>query len=143
MQRQSLGSPGSKVHGGAAAKEEKDMVVEDPKRNVGDEEEEKNKAVKPHRSLSRPDKLIHLIPILTFLCFLILYLCSHNPSQSDLAHFDGFKRPSKPIDSAEIAEIADFGRFLELDKGEILAIRSLRNLQEIRKSRPHRKIGNF
>ncbi|EMS45130.1 hypothetical protein TRIUR3_04742 [Triticum urartu] len=30
----------------------------------------------------RPERSIHLIPLLTFLCFLLLFLCSHAPSSS-------------------------------------------------------------
>ncbi|KAF8027163.1 hypothetical protein BT93_E0165 [Corymbia citriodora subsp. variegata] len=42
-------------------------------------------------------KLIHLIPLLTLFCFLVLYLCSHSPSQTDLAQFSGFKQPREQI----------------------------------------------
>jgi hypothetical protein len=29
---------------------------------------------------ARDERAIHLIPLLTFLCFLLLFLCSHDPS---------------------------------------------------------------
>jgi hypothetical protein len=92
MQRQSLGSPVSKLHGHGGAAKDDTLIVEEPKHrdredNYCDDDAE-HKATKPHRpslSLSppqRPEKFVHVIPVLTFLCFLILYLCSHTPSQS-------------------------------------------------------------
>ncbi|XP_040988467.1 uncharacterized protein LOC121236039 [Juglans microcarpa x Juglans regia] len=150
MHRQSLGSPVSKLHGHGGAKDDT-LIVEEPKRNDNlyddNEDEEEYKASKPPRlSLSppppRPEKFVHVIPLLTLFCFLILYLCSHNPSQSDLAQFNGFKRPAKHID-----EINDVDRFIDLQKGDVLAIRSLRNLQELEKRSPkyrsHRKHADF
>ncbi|EXB66517.1 hypothetical protein L484_017755 [Morus notabilis] len=165
MQRQSLGSPVSKLHGHGGQKEESLLVEDDPKRkdlvassscsstsstaDYGYEDD--SKAAKPRRLSSsppplRPDRCIHLIPVLTLLCFLILFLFSHTPSQSDMAQFKGFKWPANRIDSAE-NEIGDIGRFSELRKSDVLAIRSLRNLQEIRKQAPksryHRKFADF
>ncbi|XVF52317.1 hypothetical protein PTKIN_Ptkin05aG0009000 [Pterospermum kingtungense] len=155
MQRQSLGSPSSKHHVNGG---EESSVAEDQKRRVIIDDDE-CKETKPRRlsfspspspassfaSTPKPEKLIHLIPVLTLLCFLILYLTSHSPSQSDLAHFNGFKHPSKHLDSSEIND--DVGRFVEIQRGDVLAIRSLRNLQELdkhaSKSRPHRKIADF
>ncbi|CAH8300068.1 unnamed protein product [Eruca vesicaria subsp. sativa] len=50
------------------------------------------------RRLSSPyqkrENLVHFIPVLTLICFIILYLTSHAPSQSDLAQFNGFMRQS-------------------------------------------------
>uniref|UniRef100_A0ACD5ZKK2 Uncharacterized protein n=2 Tax=Avena sativa TaxID=4498 RepID=A0ACD5ZKK2_AVESA len=37
----------------------------------------------------RAERSIHLIPLLTFLCFLLLFLCSHIPSASDMSSFGG------------------------------------------------------
>ncbi|GLU05378.1 hypothetical protein SLE2022_224800 [Rubroshorea leprosula] len=157
MQRQSLGSPVSKLHSHGG---DDTIVAEDPRRRVAEDDDDgggERKATKPRRlsfspsssppspSASRPEKFIHLIPVLTLLCFLILYLSSHAPSQSDLAHFAQFKRSSKQLDSSD--EIGDASEFVELRKGDILAIRSLRNLQVLEKqtpkSRPHRKIADF
>ncbi|XP_010245205.1 PREDICTED: uncharacterized protein LOC104588813 [Nelumbo nucifera] len=152
MQRQSLGSPGSKLQSHGVGKEERVDEEDHKKREsagvggcgaVADEEE--NKGEKLHRSMTyRADRSIHLIPIITIFCFLVLYLCSYDPSQKDLAHFNGFQRSSKPIDSTEIG---DFGRFIDIEKGDLLAIRSHRSLQEVgrdaRKSRFHRKIADF
>lgn len=95
MQRQSLGSPASKLHingvGVAGAKNEDNnlRVVEDQKRKespsslaAAEISDEERKSLKPQKSPSKPETvLIHLIPILTVLCFLILYLSSHDPSQ--------------------------------------------------------------
>ncbi|KAE8724168.1 Detected protein of unknown function [Hibiscus syriacus] len=143
MQRLSLGSPTSKlhIHGG-----EDITRADDHKRRVIIDGEDR-KDSQPLRlsfspsspSLPSPPKsenLIHLIPVLTLLCFLILYLNSHSPSQSDLADFNGFKHSSKHL-----------GRFMEIQRGDVLAIRSQRNLQEldkfVSKYRPHRKIADF
>ncbi|GAB4857862.1 hypothetical protein Ancab_015768 [Ancistrocladus abbreviatus] len=138
MQRQSLGSPGSKlnIHGGTKS----DVVLkgDDQKRResfspsassseiIADEDEMKlEKPLRSHHP--RPEKFIHIIPILTLLCFLILYLCSHEPSQSQkaLSRSDAFKHFLETVDSTDSDDI---GRFV--DKGEILAIGSLRNLQD-------------
>ncbi|XP_059655103.1 uncharacterized protein LOC132302271 isoform X2 [Cornus florida] len=143
MHRQSLGSPASKLHshGGIEAVEEKDEA--DQVCRLTNNEEDNNKSQKAHKSPSRSEsyKFIHLIPILTVICFLILYLSSHNPSQNDLAQFNGLKR------SSELIDIDDVGRFLEIKKGGVLAIRGLRKLQEISRygpaNRRHRKISNF
>ncbi|XP_059443848.1 uncharacterized protein LOC132175806 [Corylus avellana] len=154
MQRQSLGSPVSKHHGHGGAAKDDTLIIEEPKQRDRDDnncdDDVEHKATKPHRvSLplsppQRPEKFIHVIPVLTFLCFLILYLSSHTPSQSDLAQFNGFQLPAKHLDSAEINDV---GRFNEIKKGDVLAIRSLRNLQEIEKrspkSRSHRKVADF
>ncbi|XP_057483960.1 uncharacterized protein LOC130770486 [Actinidia eriantha] len=116
MQWQSLGSPGSKlhIHGVLGAKEEK-LTGEDQKRKdqasslaaAADNDKSQN----PHKSPPKPKKLIHLIPILTVLCFLVFYLSSHDPFQTDLAQFGGVHRLSRPIDSTETD---DFGRFLDM-----------------------------
>ncbi|KAA8522018.1 hypothetical protein F0562_012668 [Nyssa sinensis] len=149
MHRQSLGSPVSKLHahGGGGTKED-NIAVEDQKRkdqvSALTDDNEESKSPKPYKSPPRPEKFIHLIPILVILCFLVLYLSSHDPSRKDLAQFNGFKRLSKPIDSTEIDA---FGRVSGIEKGDVLAIRSLRNLQEIgihrSKYRLHRKIGDI
>ncbi|KAK8639961.1 hypothetical protein V6N13_138327 [Hibiscus sabdariffa] len=151
MQRQSLGSPSSKlrIHGG----EECSVSVDQKRQLIIDDDDAKDS--KPRRlsfspssssltSPPKPEKLIHLIPVLTLLCLLILYLNSHNPSQSDLAQFNGFKHSSKHLDSAEIGDV---GGLIESGRGDILGIRSLKNLEEVdrnvSRSRPHRKIADF
>ncbi|XVE57394.1 hypothetical protein DITRI_Ditri04bG0087600 [Diplodiscus trichospermus] len=155
MQRQSFGSPSSKllIHGG-----EESSVSEDQKCRVIIDDEDDRKDSKPRRlsfspsslptssltSHPRPEKLIHLIPVLTLLCFLVLYLTSHIPSQSDLAHFNGFKYSWKHLDSREINDVS---RFIQIRRGDVLAIQSLRNLQELDKYapkfQPHRKLADF
>ncbi|KAJ8754436.1 hypothetical protein K2173_002887 [Erythroxylum novogranatense] len=143
MQRQSLGSPVAKLHAGLAT----------PKHDTSDIPDD-DKATKPRRfsasssipspSLSlppsppKPEKLIHFIPLLTFICFLVLYLVSHTPSQSDLSQFSGFKLFSKHIDMSEVERLNEFRR------GDVLATRSFRNLQEIPDRRSsHRKVAHF
>ncbi|CAK9138266.1 unnamed protein product [Ilex paraguariensis] len=146
MHRQSLGSPASKLHINGV--KEDSLSTDEQKRKdqassslIDDDEEELKSQKKPHKS---PERYIHFIPILTVLCFLILYLSSHDPSQRDLAQFSGFKRLSEPID---LREIDEFGKFSEVQRSDVLAIRSLRNLREINtqalKHRLHRKIGDF
>ncbi|KAH7833215.1 hypothetical protein Vadar_004169 [Vaccinium darrowii] len=144
MQRQSLGSPNSKLHGSnggisMGAADENNLTGEPSLTTAGKGDDDKSQ--KPHKSTPlKPEKFVHAIPILTVLCFLILYLSSHDPSQKDLAQFNGFIRLSNSIDSSEAG-------FLDIEKSDVLAIRSLRNLQEIRKHNPkfrlHRKIGDF
>ncbi|XP_019162322.1 PREDICTED: uncharacterized protein LOC109158884 [Ipomoea nil] len=141
MQRQSLGSPGSKhllVQGGrddvaSATVTAADSTVSLP---VNYAEDEERKSVK---YLSKSENYVHLIPVLTILCFLILYLSSHNPSDKDLAQFSGSKAFSKPI-----GNIDNFQKDVDVKRGDILAIRSLRNLREAKKKyRFNRKMAEF
>ncbi|TYI34370.1 hypothetical protein ES332_A03G004200v1 [Gossypium tomentosum] len=135
MQRQSLGSPTSKlhIHGGeeitGAIVDEDDRRKDSKSRRLTFSASSSSSSPLLLPSSPKSEKLIHLIPILTLLCFLILYLNSHSPSQSD---------------SREIGEVS---RFMEFRRGDVLAIRSQRNLQEldkyIVKSRPHRKVADF
>jgi hypothetical protein len=46
-----------------------------------DDVEAKPEKVPPARSFGR-ERSVHLIPLLTILCFLLLFLCSHDPSPS-------------------------------------------------------------
>ncbi|KAK8622076.1 hypothetical protein V6N13_097702 [Hibiscus sabdariffa] len=125
-------APSSKlrIHGGGES-----SVSDDQKHQVFIDDDD-GKDIKPPRfssltSRPKPEKLIHLIPVLTLLCLLILYINSHSPSQSDLAEFDGFKQSSKYLGD----QLIDSG------------IRSLKNLQEadqnVSKSPPHRKSAVF
>ncbi|CAK9173429.1 unnamed protein product [Ilex paraguariensis] len=143
MHRQSLGSPTSKLHI-HGAKEVKFTAEEAERKDHAssalidsNDDEDDHKLQKNSHKSPEAERYIHLIPILTVLCFVILYLSSHDPSQRDLAQFNGFKRLSEPIDS----------RLLEVQSSHVLAIRSLRNLLEINtqapKNRLHRKIGDF
>ncbi|TYJ41204.1 hypothetical protein E1A91_A03G004000v1 [Gossypium mustelinum] len=150
MQRQSLGSPTSKlhIHGGeeitGAIVDDDDRRKDSKSRRLTFSASSSSSSPLLLPSSPKSEKLIHLIPVLTLLCFLILYLNSHSPSQSDLAAFNGFKHSSKHLDSREIGEVS---RFMEFRRGDVLAIRSQRNLQEldkyIVKSRPHRKVADF
>ncbi|CAB4309581.1 unnamed protein product [Prunus armeniaca] len=169
MQRQSLGgSPGSKLHQAHGGAKEQALLLDDaPNRSNKDllvfststsssvSADDDHKASKPHRLSSppptAPHKSIHVIPVLTLLCFLILFLFSHSPSQSDLAQFNGFtKLPGKKRADATDNEIGDLSRFIDIRKSDVLAIRSLRNLQDTQgtrklppRSRSHRKIADF
>ncbi|KAI3441849.1 uncharacterized protein J3R85_001898 [Psidium guajava] len=138
MQRQSLGSPVSKLHSHGAssalssAKDDALIVDDDSSSSLSKRRDSflssasllpRYDEARPHRlslapsssssssssssalSPRKPEKLIHLIPLLTLFCFLVLYLCSHSPSQTDLAQFSGFKRPAKQIVTTDIDEI--------------------------------------
>ncbi|KAL0896992.1 hypothetical protein Bca101_080953 [Brassica carinata] len=90
------------------------------------------------------ENLVHFIPVLTLICFIILYLSSHAPSQSDLAQFNGFMRPSKRLESEEDGEISE----LMMISADALSIRSsIRNLKETeslpRRRTSHRKTADF
>ncbi|KAK4803367.1 hypothetical protein SAY86_001570 [Trapa natans] len=165
MQRQSLlGSPVSKLHshGGAAVAmaREDAPTSEDPKRRdsfsassplsnyeIGEDHKTAklrrlSSSSSSSRSSSRPEKFVHIIPVITLMCFLILYLCSHSPTQMDLAGFNGFKRiedTNKIMDS--------LGQLSELEASDVIAIRSPRNLHEIRKRSSRfqlgREVGDF
>ncbi|TVU31547.1 hypothetical protein EJB05_23234 [Eragrostis curvula] len=71
MQRLSLGSPAGRVPRPSAAAEEA-------------AEEKAAKAV-GRAAAKAPDKSIHLIPVLTLLCFLVLFLLSRDPSAAAAA----------------------------------------------------------
>ncbi|XP_057448661.1 uncharacterized protein LOC130740165 [Lotus japonicus] len=132
MHRQSLGSPVSKLHGHGVAIEDATVITAD-------------EPPKPHR-LSSPlpapqHKFIHIIPVLTVLCFLILFLCSHTPSPSDLDNFAGFKHSRNPHLTDSATEISGgIEHYMEAKRSDVLAIRTL---QQIPKPRLHRKLADF
>ncbi|KAI3822315.1 hypothetical protein L1987_09904 [Smallanthus sonchifolius] len=165
MHRQSLGSPAYKLHshgvlfaGDGVIKNDIDsnLISEDLQSHRKDKlascsasgaDDEQRKSPKPylqrHILISSSTRLVHLIPLLTFLCFLILYLSSHDPSRKDLAQFTGFTTISSKktvIDSIDLDDNAG-GGFLEIEKNDALAIRSMRNLQQQERHRLHRKLG--
>ncbi|KFK36452.1 hypothetical protein AALP_AA4G126200 [Arabis alpina] len=160
MQRLSLDSSASKLHSYGGRKDDIDdlkriesvSVSPSSSSSVADYDDHD---FKPRRlsSLQSPfatthqkqEKLVHFIPILTLICFIILYLSSHAPSQSDLAQFNGFMRH---VDSDENGD--EISGFLRADA---LSIRSsVRNLQETesfetkslpRRRTSHRKTADF
>ncbi|KAL8107637.1 uncharacterized protein LOC141670513 [Apium graveolens] len=151
MHRQSLSSPNSKLHSphkGLLTNpnyNNTDLTSDTSHVAAGDDIDELRKSLKPQKSM---EKLIHIIPMLVIFCFLVLYLSSHDPSQKEVSSFNGFKRNLKPIGLEISSEIDEFGGLLEMGKSDVLAIRSMRNLQEIDKkqsqsNRVHRKIGDF
>ncbi|KMZ56754.1 hypothetical protein ZOSMA_91G00200 [Zostera marina] len=106
MQRQSLGSWTSDEEenggGGETATEDESM---------------KSKTVLRFTSKERT---IHLIPIVIFLCFLILYMVSNDPSPAELSGKGQIARLYKKI-SSQFPEVQDIGiisnrRFKELVK---------------------------
>ncbi|KAK3157240.1 hypothetical protein QOZ80_2AG0118180 [Eleusine coracana subsp. coracana] len=68
MQRLSLGSPAGRPRPSAAAEGSEGA------------DEKAAKAVVRAAAAAAPDKSIHLVPVLTLLCFLVLFLLSHDPS---------------------------------------------------------------
>ncbi|KAK9095555.1 hypothetical protein Scep_027024 [Stephania cephalantha] len=137
MQRQSLSSPNSKlcVNGEERIEEREDELL------ARDEEEDKLEKQTTKNSRSA-EKSIHLIPILTIACILVLYLCSHDPSQKELVQFNGSKATSIKLDSVN----SEVERLTEIDRSDVFAIRGHRSLQEIdneaKDSRLHRKFGH-
>lgn len=155
MQRQSLGSPVSKLHihgcgSGGLSKEDVRLTELHPSSSTSPtvyDDDDESKTTKPRRfslsppplplslslsTHSRPEKLVHLIPLLTLFCFFVLYFSSHSPSPSgqctyvlifififfliffvlfdlhrcafvsDLAQFHGFQRPSNRIGTMQL-----------------------------------------
>ncbi|CAL4932448.1 unnamed protein product [Urochloa decumbens] len=75
MQRLSLGSSGGRPSRVSAAAAEEEAAGAGP----ADE-----KAAKARAPAAAPDRSIHLVPVLTLLCFLVLFLLSHDPSAAAL-----------------------------------------------------------
>ncbi|RVX14490.1 hypothetical protein CK203_017349 [Vitis vinifera] len=146
MQRQSLGSPSSKLHihgggggGGGGAKEEilkaektltKAKTTTRPTTNLS--------SLSDHPLLPRTSSFTSFPSSCSSASF-----SSTSSLTIHLTPFDGFKkRSSKLTDSNEIADLERF-----VVKSDVFSIRSLRNLQEIGtyapKSRLHRKMGDF
>lgn len=74
MQRLSLGSPAGRPRPSAAGE------------GLEAADEKAAKAVVRAAAPPAPDKSIHLVPVLTLLCFLVLFLLSHDPSATANAH---------------------------------------------------------
>ncbi|KAG2326699.1 hypothetical protein Bca52824_009427 [Brassica carinata] len=166
MQRLSIDSSVSKLHSYGGRKDDtydldelkrKESLSSPPSSSsssAADYDDHELKDLKPRRlslqssTHQNGEKLVHFIPVLTLICFIILYLSSHVPSQSDLAQFNGFMRHSKHLESDEDGEIS--GLMISADA---LAIRSsIRNLKETesssseslpRRRTSHRKIADF
>ncbi|URD80886.1 hypothetical protein MUK42_19009 [Musa troglodytarum] len=129
MQRQSLGSPGPKplvsAVAGGAEREEK-------RKSIGSAVVGATDADKGIRASPRAERLIHLIPVLTILCLLVLYLFSHDLSLPD----------SQTLDGAEMrldSKVGDSGA----EKGGVaLAIQQIgRGLKAAEERFRHRKLG--
>lgn len=164
MHRQSLGSPAAKLHANgvvivkdtssssspsSSSPEQQQKKKKKPGVLISNDDEDEKQNKKPHHKTTpsgHPEKLVHLIPLLTLLCIFILYLNSHDPSQNDLAQFNELKTLSNPLDSTNIEQIHGA---LEIGKSEALGIGSMRNLQGVdreggnSKNRLNRKIGDF
>ncbi|KAG9452460.1 hypothetical protein H6P81_005364 [Aristolochia fimbriata] len=118
MQRQSLGSPASKLH--VHGVKEEDLDGDEKRRELGERDGDK-KAEKVHRSSRRgEDSVIHLIPFVVLACFLILVLVSHSPSDEELLKHGGFKRFSDQEGTMRVD--SDFERLLEMKKGNVLGV---------------------
>ncbi|CAN6825307.1 unnamed protein product [Brassica oleracea var. botrytis] len=191
MQRLSIDSSASKLHSYGGRKDDihdhddlkhKESLSSPPlssSSSTANYDDDEPKDFKPRRlslqssTHQNGEKLVHFIPVLTLICFIILYLSSHAPSQSgsfsnrnqtifnvfncfligfqmfsDLAQFNGFMRRSKHLDSDEDGEISKL-----MISSDALAIRSsIRNLKETessaseslpRRRTSHRKIADF
>ncbi|BBH02825.1 hypothetical protein Prudu_013516 [Prunus dulcis] len=165
MQRQSLGgSPGSKLHQAHGGAKEQALLLDDaPNRSNKDllvfststsssiSADDDHKASKPHR-LSSPPPPLHTNPFTSSPSS--PSSASSSSSSSPTAppnQFNGFtKLPGKKRADATDNEIGDLSRFIDIRKSDVLAIRSLRNLQDTQgtrklppRSRSHRKIADF
>ncbi|KAF6148527.1 hypothetical protein GIB67_042486 [Kingdonia uniflora] len=148
MQRQSLsGSPVSKHHSHGPGPKERNNEEEEEEEQVSTikvRDDDEIKTEKLHHRSSRAEKSIHLVPIITIFCVLVLYLYSYDPPQQDLENFKGFRRTSNQID---LRENGDLERYLTMEKNDVLAIANHRSLQEVGKHarirRVHRKLGDF
>ncbi|KAJ8626034.1 hypothetical protein MRB53_019341 [Persea americana] len=140
MQRQSLGSP-SKLQVSAGKEERKDEE-EEKRKQVEEEVKKADKLLL--KATCRIDKSIHLIPVLTIFCFLLLYLASYDPSQKEMANagfLEGHLRQKDP------KEIKEFERLLEMGKSASSTIlvgrRTLKEAIRFRPTNLHRKFGYF
>ncbi|XBJ04305.1 hypothetical protein VPH35_023259 [Triticum aestivum] len=66
-----------------------------------DEEEREDLEAKPEKAPAvRPsaatERSVHLVPLIVVLCFVVLFLCSHVPSPSDMSSFRGKAGGRKP-----------------------------------------------
>ncbi|KAI7729554.1 hypothetical protein M8C21_016664 [Ambrosia artemisiifolia] len=141
MHRQSLGSPASKLQSHGVQSEQPTTKDDNSASSSSDRatDNEQRKTQKPNQqkslhesSSSSSNKLVHIIPILTFLCFLILYLSSHDPSNTDLGQtqFSGFATLSSKKTETD-----------DSVGGGSLAIRNVRKLLEQRQRRRfHKKL---
>ncbi|XP_064988533.1 uncharacterized protein LOC135626816 [Musa acuminata AAA Group] len=90
MHRQSLGSPGAS---GGDGKEEKRRSIIGASGSAVTAPPEKPEAAfdadKLIRTSTRADRSIHLIPVFTILCLVVLYFFSHEPTHADLQTFSG------------------------------------------------------
>ncbi|URD79341.1 hypothetical protein MUK42_05642 [Musa troglodytarum] len=108
MQRQSLGSPGPAV---GAGKEEKRRSINGAAGSAVAAPPEKPEAAfdadKLIRTSTRADRSIHLIPVFTILCLVVLYFFSHEPSHADLQTFSGSALRFDTRDAVSGTEKAD------------------------------------
>ena len=145
MQRLSIDSSASKLHSYGGRKDDihdhddlkhKESLSSPPlssSSSTANYDDDEPKDFKPRRlslqssTHQNGEKLVHFIPVLTLICFIILYLSSHAPSQSgsfsnrnqtifnvfncfligfqmfsDLAQFNGFMRRSKHLGTLQI-----------------------------------------
>ncbi|XP_010933435.1 uncharacterized protein [Elaeis guineensis] len=139
MQRQSLGAPGAKLqvngNGGGGEREERRKSAAGVAAAAVAVEED-IKVEKLIRSSSRMERSIHLIPLLTVLCLLLLYLISHDPTPKELEILGG----DAHLLFQNAGSATEIGR--NIGTGGITAIRSHRGLKEARKIR-HRKLGKL
>ncbi|KAF3335979.1 hypothetical protein FCM35_KLT20486 [Carex littledalei] len=119
MQRLSIGSP-SRVH-----------VIPREVAPTAPEAEEM-RPEKPIRQSYMKERFVHLIPVLTLLCVLVLYLSSHDLSNADTASFGD---ASRFIHSNLIPEM---GRYEGEAAGAIVNLRALKANTKLR----IRKLGS-
>ncbi|OIV92987.1 hypothetical protein TanjilG_20649 [Lupinus angustifolius] len=128
MHRQSLGSPSPKLHNHGVINEEEEQ-----------EQEKVEELPKTQRLSSPPHNFLHLIPILTLLCFFLLYLFSHPLSPSELDQFTRFNHHHNNLETTKEIRVID-KHYVDGKRGDVLVLGTLRNLQHIRL---HRKLADF
>lgn len=134
MHRQSLGSPASKLQfngiifsgiGDMKNNTDNNSISENHRKDkstssssIAGATDEQHKSQKSSQQNSTPasnsSKLVHLIPILTFFCFLILYLSSHDPSPKGKFHYISIEKfirffwRFRLIDNLYLAQVCKF-----------------------------------
>ncbi|CAL9161603.1 unnamed protein product [Musa hybrid cultivar] len=141
MHRQSLGKPGAKhlISGaaGGVRKEEKPKSIASAAGSAVAQapaaEDMAIEAYKLLRASSRADRSIHLIPVFTILCLLVLYFFSHEPSPTDM---QAFGSSALRLDSRAAVSGTERGNVA------LATHRSRRRLKAATGPVRHRKIGS-
>ncbi|CAL9753194.1 unnamed protein product [Musa acuminata subsp. burmannicoides] len=149
MHRQSLGKPGAKhlisgAAGGTRKEEKRKSIASAAGSAVAQAPAAEDMAIEADKLLrasSRADKSIHLIPVFTILCLLVLYFFSHEPSPTDM---QAFGSSALRLDSRAAVSGAETGGHVGAERGNVALAthRSRRRLKAAAGPVRHRKIGS-